>query len=86
MLQLLFLVILVCISHFIRGFKLYTGYTPHEYLLSYRLRQAKQLLSTSSLTIEEIAERCGFNSASHFARAFRSAENTSPTKFRKLEF
>ena len=74
------------ISHFIRGFKLYTGYTPHEYLLSYRLRQAKQLLSTSSLTIEEIAERCGFNSASHFARAFRSAENTSPTKFRKLEF
>lgn len=74
------------ISHFIRGFKTYTGYTPHEYLLSYRIRQSKQLLTTSSYTIEEIAERCGFNSASHFARAFRNEENISPTQFRKLEF
>ena len=79
-------VCMLSVSHFIRGFKAYTGYTPHEYLLAYRLRQSKQLLSTSSLTIEEIAEQCGFNSASHFARAFRNAENTSPTSFRKLEF
>ena len=74
------------ISHFIRGFKIHTGTTPHEYLLSYRLRQAKQLLVNSSFTIEEIAEKCGFNSASHFARAFRKTENISPTQFRKLPF
>lgn len=74
------------ISHFIRGFKTYIGCTPHEYLLSYRLRQAKQLLITSSHTIEEIADKCGFNSASHFARAFRKLEHISPTQFRKLEF
>ena len=74
------------ISHFIRGKKTHTGTTPHEYLLSYRLREAKQLLITSSFTIEEISEKCGFNSASHFARAFRKAENISPTQFRRLPF
>lgn len=74
------------ISHFIRGFKAHTGCTPHEYLLAYRLRQSKQLLISSAFTIEEIAEKCGFNSASHYARAFRKSENISPTQFRKLDF
>ena len=74
------------ISHFIRGFKAQTGCTPHEYLLAYRLRQSKQLLISSSYSIEEIAARCGFNSASHYARAFRKSEHISPTQFRKLDF
>ncbi len=55
-------------SHFIRSFKRYVGCTPHEYLLQYRLRQSKRLLLSSDLTVEQIAEDCGFNSASHFAR------------------
>lgn len=74
------------ISHFIRSFYQYTGSTPHEFLLSFRIRQAKQLLLTTSKTVEEISELCGFNSASHFARAFRRQENLSPSQFRKMPF
>lgn len=76
----------VSISHFIRSFKKYVGCTPHEYLLLYRLRQSKRLLRATDLTIEQIAEACGFNSASHFARAFRQNAEMSPTQFRKLHF
>ena len=60
--------------------------TPHEYLLQYRLRQSKRLLLSSDLTVEQIAEDCGFNSASHFARAFRQETDISPTAFRAISF
>lgn len=72
--------------HLIRSFKRYMNCTPHEYLLSYRLRQAKQRLIGSSASVEQIAEQCGFNSASHFARAFRTSTGMTPTEFRKLQF
>ena len=74
------------VSHFIRSFYQYTGYTPHEFLLLFRLRQAKQLLLTTSKSVEEISELCGFNSASHFARAFRKQEQISPSQFRKIPY
>ncbi|MGM9617357.1 AraC family transcriptional regulator [Butyricicoccus sp.] len=69
-------------SHFIRSFGKYLNRTPHEYLLAYRLQQSKRLLITTNDTVESIAERCGFNSASHFARAFRKSTGVSPTVFR----
>lgn len=74
------------ISHFIRSFHKYVGCTPHEYLLSYRLRQAKQMLLSTNESIEAISIKCGFNSASHFARAFRKKEGNTPTQFRGIDF
>ncbi len=73
-------------SHFIRSFGKYANRTPHEYLLAYRLSRSKQLLLTTDHSIEQIAEECGFNSASHFARAFRKSNELSPTEFRLIPF
>lgn len=72
--------------HLIRCFKKYLNCTPHEYLLSYRLKQSKQMLIGSQNTVEQIAELCGFNSASHFTRAFRGATGITPSEFRRLQF
>ena len=72
------------VSHFIRQFKQYAHSTPHEYLLNYRLRQSKQLLLTTALPVEAIGERCGFNSPSHFTRAFRTSNGQTPTDFRRM--
>lgn len=73
-------------SHLIRSFQRYLNCTPHEYLLSFRLNQSKKLLLSTSMSIEQIAEECGFNSASHFARSFRKNNGTSPSSFRHVHF
>lgn len=73
-------------SHFIRSFRAQVSCTPHEYLLTYRLNRAKYLLLNTTDSVEKVGERCGFNSASHFARAFRAGYGMSPTEFRRVSF
>jgi len=70
--------------HFIRSFKKATGSTPHEYLINLRLKRAMELLTTTSTSIEVISEKCGFSSASHFARCFRNVMGTNPSEFRTM--
>lgn len=70
--------------HLIRCFRRELNCTPHDYLLDHRLREAKQRLTTSAFSIEEIAEQCGFNSVSHFSRAFRKRIGMTPSEFRKI--
>ena len=68
--------------HLSRIFKKYTGFSPYEYLLNERLTQENPLQNTR-LSVEEIAQRVGFNSASHFIRMFRKYEGLTPLQFRK---
>lgn len=69
--------------YFSRIFKEATGYAPHEYLLRIRMQQAKQMLADTNLTIEQIAEQCGFSSSTHFIRAFKKRTLVTPMMFRK---
>lgn len=71
---------------FYRNFKKYMDCSPHEYLLLYRLKQAKNLLLTTNDSIDVIAKRCGFNSHSHFTRAFKKSQHMTPAEFRAFEF
>lgn len=69
--------------YFIRCFKRYYGSTPHEYTVLCRLENAKNFLVNSDTGIEEIAEICGFSSASAFSVSFKNSVGLSPTEFRK---
>ena len=71
-------------SNLIRYFRRCLDVTPHEYLLLYRLKQSKRLLVSTTESIERIAELCGFNSASHFARAFKKENQMTPKEFRLI--
>jgi len=64
-------------------FKKYTGYGLYEYLINYRLSQAKSLLNTTYLPVGEIAQKVGFESTSQFIKIFKKNENTTPLQFRK---
>ena len=68
--------------HLSRLFKKHTGYSPHEYIINYRLSQAKDLLKSTELPVYKIAEKVGFNSSSHFIKLFRQETETTPLKFR----
>ena len=73
-------------THLIRIFRKSLGLTPHEYILLYRLKQSKRFLVSTNDSVERIAERCGFNSASHFARAFKKTNHMTPKEFRLIGF
>ena len=45
-----------------------------------------EAISIEELAAERIVELCGFNSASHFARAFKKANNMTPKEFRAIGF
>lgn len=68
--------------HFLRFFKLITGYTPYQYLLNKRMRAAHELLQTSDLSISEIALQTGYNTQNSFTHAFRNFWNFSPSSRR----
>ena len=74
----------VSVRHFERAFRQATGVPPHAFVLNKRVAAARHLLSTSpSLTVDTVAERVGFSSASHLSTAFRRQLGCSPSTFRK---
>ncbi|ANA79962.1 AraC family transcriptional regulator [Paenibacillus glucanolyticus] len=59
------------------------GVTPTEYLLQYRLDQAKRLLLTTRWSMSHIAEHVGFQYPPYFSRRFSARFGLSPLQFRK---
>jgi AraC-like DNA-binding protein len=70
-------------SYFMRQFAARVGETPMDYLTKVRIRHASQLLVQTKLSMEEIAERCGFSNGNYFAKVFRKLIGTSPRDFRE---
>lgn len=72
--------------HLSRIIKQETGKTLHQYLISYRLRIAKNFLRTTQYDMEEISWRSGFCSAAYFIKIFREHTGMTPKKYRTLRF
>ena len=66
-----------------RKFKSLTDKTVNEYLISFRLFKAKEMLMNSDLNVSEVAYEVGFKNLSHFSRAFREAFGLSPSSIKK---
>ena len=66
-----------------RHFKQDTGMSWDEYRRRRRLLEAIGLLGSTSEPVIEIAVKCGFESPSAFARAFRAALHESPSDYRR---
>ena len=67
-------------SYVNRAMREHVGLSVHRYLLRYRLEKAMQLLSTTAVTVGEVAEQCGFRDSKHFATAFKQYYGVSPSK------
>jgi AraC-like DNA-binding protein len=71
-------------SAFFDRFNRAVGMPPMEYLLSWRMALAKQLLRGDELAIAEVAERVGYGSASTFSTAFSRHVGQPPGKFARM--
>ena len=67
-----------------RCFRRQLNMTPFEYLLSFRIERACELLKTTSLPVTDVGLRCGFGSASYFGKLFRQRLHMSPSEYRNL--
>ncbi|MGN6319767.1 helix-turn-helix domain-containing protein [Trinickia sp.] len=70
-------------SHFSRAFKRSTGRAPHQWLAEKRVERAKDLLVNTTLSLADIAIRCGYADQSHFSRAFTARASATPSQFRR---
>ena len=61
----------------------YYGRTPQEEVVYLRLFRAYELLLTTDLSPETIAERIGYQSLSHFYRIFKEHYGVTPSEIRK---
>lgn len=68
--------------HFSRIFKTFTAVTPHQFLLSVRLKNSELLLKETVLPVADVAFSSGFNSIEHFTSAFRQKYKSPPARFR----
>lgn len=61
------------------------GITPIDYLLQYRIEQAKKLLIQTDWSITRIADELGFSTPAYFSSVFTNKQGISPAYFRKKE-
>ena len=66
-----------------RLFHRYFKLNPAQYYMNLRLRRAQELLTHSSLLIMQVTVTCGFQSSSHFCKAYRSLFGHSPSEERR---
>jgi transcriptional regulator GlxA family with amidase domain len=67
---------------FARRFVTETGLTPLQWLLRQRVLAARDLLETTSASVDEIATRCGFGTTASMRAHFRRHVATTPTAYR----
>ncbi|WP_407279039.1 helix-turn-helix domain-containing protein [Aromatoleum evansii] len=68
---------------FVRRFRQVTGMSPLAYVHTVRIEEAKQMLESTRLPVEAIAEELGYEDASFFSRLFKREVKLTPARYRR---
>ena len=66
----------------IRRFKNACDITPGQYLQALRIEQARKLLETSTMPLENLINAVGYEDLSSFTRLFKKTTGLSPSQYR----
>jgi AraC family transcriptional regulator len=70
--------------HLARMFRISFGMAPYTWIAARRLDRARQLLKTTALPLQQVADACGYADLSHFGHRFRAGAGVSPSRYRQL--
>lgn len=73
-------------AYIFKEFKHTTGKSIMAYYTALKIKRAKQLLRERELSVREIAEKLGFDSANYFSKVFRAHTGQAPTAYQKRAF
>jgi AraC-like DNA-binding protein len=76
----------VSVSHLGHLFKIETGISPGQYLMTLRMQKARDLLSGSTMSVKRVMFEIGFNDKSNFVRSFKKAYGLTPSEYRVKNF
>ena len=74
----------ISLSYYEHLYKFFFGDSFRSDLINMRIDYAKDLIKNTNLSLEEIAQKSGYNSEVHFYRQFLSRTGTTPGKFKKM--
>lgn len=69
-----------------RKLKALYAQTPTDFLHNYRIHQATEYLKDPSLTIQEVAYQCGYNSTGYFSKTFAKFIGCTPSEWRNTRY
>jgi AraC family transcriptional regulator len=77
---------LACMSefHLARMFRVSFGMPPSAWIAQRRIERARDLLKTTELPLQQVADACGYADLSHFSHRFRDALGVPPGRFRLI--
>jgi transcriptional regulator GlxA family with amidase domain len=67
-----------------RRFRAATGTTPIEYLQHLRIEEAKRLLETRAVPVEDVGHEVGYEDGSFFRRLFKRSVGLTPSAYRRM--
>ena len=68
---------------FARRFRAATGYAPLEYVQMVRVEEAKQMLETDAVAIDDVGEAVGYDDPASFRRIFKRLAGLTPASYRR---
>ena len=69
-------------SYFGKIFHEHMGKSPQEFLISYRMTKAAELLKLTELSVGDVGNAVGYPNQLHFSRAFKNVYGISPRQWR----
>ena len=70
--------------HMARMFRASFGMPPSAWIAARRIERARQLLKSTELPLQQIADACGYADLSHFSHRFRDSVGAAPSRFRSI--
>jgi transcriptional regulator GlxA family with amidase domain len=68
---------------FARRFRASTGYEPMDYVQSLRIEEAKQMLETMDISVEDVGHAVGYEDPTSFRRLFKRKAGLTPAAYRR---